>query len=369
MDGSYQLLAARYVRKQTRQLIGQLDGVRKADDIEFVHRARVASRRLRSALRIFDDCFPRKRIKRWRKEIRRVTQDLGAARDMDVQMEFIRSVLSGLKEKTHRPGIARLLLRLEQERQAIQPKVLKAVDRLEAGGVADEMLSAAKKTRSKLKRRGQSLQSPFVFGLAEEHICDRLNELMLYEDSLSDPQDGEQHHAMRIAGKRLRYTMEICQPVYEGRLDEFVAAVKQLQSLLGDIHDCDVWVEEIATFVEAERERTVAYFGHARSFGRLQLGLDHLRQQRRSRREELFGNLVDYWRELDGRGLWDELVGTVQSPDAPPDRLKSPESDSARRPDSRGSAGNGRSAGEDLKGQALPAPDRSSESVKRAVGQ
>ncbi|MFH1922387.1 MAG: CHAD domain-containing protein, partial [Planctomycetota bacterium] len=59
MDGSYQLLAGRYVRRQIRQLIGQLEGMRKADDIEFVHRARVASRRLRAALGIFRDCFGR----------------------------------------------------------------------------------------------------------------------------------------------------------------------------------------------------------------------------------------------------------------------------------------------------------------------
>ena len=57
-----------------------------------------------------------------------------------------------------------------------------------------------------------------------------------------------------LAAKRLRYTLEICQPVYQGRLDPFVKAVKQLQSLLGDIHDCDVWVADLDTFLEEERQ-------------------------------------------------------------------------------------------------------------------
>ncbi len=53
VDESYQLLAARYLRKQTKQLVGQFDGIRESVDIEFVHRGRVASRRLRAALRVF----------------------------------------------------------------------------------------------------------------------------------------------------------------------------------------------------------------------------------------------------------------------------------------------------------------------------
>ena len=57
IDSGYRLLAARYIRRQVRQLAEQLDGVRAAEDIEFVHRARVATRRLRAALRLFGKCF------------------------------------------------------------------------------------------------------------------------------------------------------------------------------------------------------------------------------------------------------------------------------------------------------------------------
>ena len=62
IDPGYQLLAAKYLRRQAKQLAEQFDGVRAAEDIEYVHRARVATRRLRAALRMFGDCFPRRRV-------------------------------------------------------------------------------------------------------------------------------------------------------------------------------------------------------------------------------------------------------------------------------------------------------------------
>ena len=368
MDGSYHLLAARYLRKQARRLVEQLQGVREADDVEYVHQARVASRRLRAGLQVFSDCFGRKRRKRWRKHVRRLTEGLGPARDRDVQVAFVQGVLAQLDEKAPRPGVARLLLRLQQSREAIQPMVIKAADRFEASGTAEQMLAVAKKMRSQRKKRGLTLQSPFVFAQAREHVCGRLNELVEYEDCLDDPEDHEQHHAMRIAAKRLRYTLEICQPVYEGRLDKFTKAVKQLQTLLGDIHDCDVWVADLDTFLEEERQRTRAYFGHDRPFARLKAGLEYLQQERRACRRQLFEQLARYWREFDQEGLWEELVQTLKSPLEPPNRSQRPtgaphaEDGAERRSDQR--AQDGKRHAHDDNGRPLRAAGRSGASAE-----
>jgi hypothetical protein len=234
-----------------------------------------------------------------------------------VQIEFLRGVLSGLEEKAHRAGVARLLLRLEQSRRAMQPDVLKAVDRFGRTGVTHEMLAAAEKARCKRKKRSAGRRSRYVLRQAEEHVCIRLNGVAEYEESLDDPDDHQQHHAMRIAAKRLRYTMEIYQPVYEGRLDRFVKEVKNLQTLLGDIHDCDVWGEHLDAFMGEERERTIAYFGHARPFGPLKIGLDHLREDRRREREARFRQLGEHWRELNQNGFWEELIQTLRWVDEP----------------------------------------------------
>ena len=313
VDQGYRLLAAKYLRKQAKQLAGQLDGVRKADDIECVHQARVASRRLRAAMRMFGDCFDARQLKRWRRQIRRLRTELGDARDRDVQIEFLCGILAGLDEKACYPGIARLLVKLEQQRERLQPKVIKAADRLEAKGVLDEMRAVAKQVLSEAKAGEVSVQSPLSFDQTEQHILDSLNRMLPYEDSLADPQEKQRHHAMRIAAKRLRYTVEISSPVYEGQLDGAIVAIKKLQSQLGEVHDCDVWLEHLQAFAKKERKRILKYFGHAEPFERLKAGIEYLQQERRTRRQQVFQELGDYWRELSQWGQWEELVRTVRS--------------------------------------------------------
>ena len=82
-------------------------------------------------------------------------------------------------------------------------------------------------------------------------IAQRLDEMLAYESCLANPDNVYELHEMRIAGKRLRYTMEVFQPVYVRYTDagtEFSAilqAVKNLQEHLGILHDADVLVPEI----------------------------------------------------------------------------------------------------------------------------
>ncbi len=315
IDPSYQLLACQYLRQQLDALIKQVQGVRENTDIEPVHQARVASRRIRAALGMFKDCFDTKQVDQWRKRTRKLTKGLGSARDLDVQIEFLEAFLSGLdaKDRRHRPGVKRLLLRLRQDRDAVQPKVIKTLDGMEKGHVMAEMYGEVEKTLFLLRHRAVSVQSPYALAQTASHIREQKRNLLGHEHTLADPTDAKGHHRMRIDAKRLRYTMEICDPVYDGRLAPFIKAVKKVQSLLGDIHDCDVWVEDIETFIAQERERTVAYYGHARPFYRLQPGLELVIDERRRHREETFAGLVEHWTSLSEQHLWDELDALLQS--------------------------------------------------------
>ena len=56
------------------------------------------------------------------------------------------------------------------------------------------------------------------------------------------PENVEKLHAMRIAGKQLRYTLEIFAPIYDTALLPYIQIMKDLQDQLGSIHDDDVWV-------------------------------------------------------------------------------------------------------------------------------
>lgn len=322
IDPSYRLLAAKYVRRQAKELAGQLDGVCRADDIEFVHRARVASRRLRAATRMFAACFPAKSLRRWKKEIRRITTRLGDARDRDVQIEFLAETLDDVVDRVHRPGIARLLVKFEQQRERLQRGVIDAVGRLKKSKVLDQMQSAAKKIIDNAETRQVDRQSPVAVEQTGRHILDNLEEMVAYRESLDDAGDKQNHHAMRVAAKQLRYTLEISKPVYGSLLDEPIATVRNLQSLLGEVHDCDVWIENLDAFAARQRRRITKYFGHDGPFSRLEPGIDHLRHERQHRREEVFGQLVDYWRELDRAGLWGRLTGIVEQDGREPDAVE-----------------------------------------------
>ncbi len=314
-DPSYQLLACQYLRQQLDALIKEVRGVRQNKDIEPVHQARVASRRMRAALRMFADCFEAKQATKWQKRIKRVTKGLGAARDLDVQVEFVAGFLSRLDEKDrkHRPGVKRLLLRLCQDRDNVQPAVLATLEALERGNAMAQMHGELEKNLFLLRNRDVSLQSPFVFARAARHIRDCRKALFVNEYTLADPENVTGHHQMRIDAKKLRYTMEICAPAYEKQLAAPIKAVKKVQTLLGDIHDCDVWVDDVTSFMEQERVRTIDYFGHHGPFNRLKPGLELLVEERRRSRIDTFGALLVHWKTLSDNGFWGELDAILQS--------------------------------------------------------
>jgi CHAD domain-containing protein len=315
IDPSYQLLACQYLRKQLDALIKQVRGVRENKEIEPVHQARVASRRMRAALSMFADCFGAKQVNKWQKRIRKLTKGLGAARDLDVQIEFLDLCLARLdeKDKRYRPGVERLLLRLRQDRDTVQPKVVKTLDALEKGNAMAEMHGELEKVLFLLRNRDVSLQSPYVYERAAAHIGDRQRDLLAHGQTLADPQNAVGHHQVRIGAKRLRYTLEICDPAYDKQLVPAIKVVKKVQSLLGDIHDCDVWAERVEAFTEQERLRTIEYFGHHGPFNRLGPGLQLLIDERRRHREEAFAELAEFWQRLSAEQFWDHLDTKLKS--------------------------------------------------------
>lgn len=74
------------------------------EDIEGVHDMRVASRRLRAAIELFRDAFPRHRIAPLLQDVKGLADALGAVRDTDVLIERLEKTLHG------RPPSQRLVL-------------------------------------------------------------------------------------------------------------------------------------------------------------------------------------------------------------------------------------------------------------------
>jgi CHAD domain-containing protein len=238
---------------------------------------------------------------------------LGDARDRDVQIDWLCGVLSQLTAKECFPGISRLLVQLELDRHRLQPKVVRAVDRLESKDILDEMRHQAKRILKKLESDSGDVSWGAACHRIRRQILQQLDELLEHQDSLERPDDQLQHHAMRIAAKRLRYTMEIMRPIYPESFDEAIDVIKRVQSLLGDIHDCDVWIEHLDVFLTAENKRLTAIFGHPGRLSRLGPGIEYLRRDRIEFRQAIFRQLVALWTELSQRKFWEGLAGVVLS--------------------------------------------------------
>lgn len=305
MDYYLHRITVDYLRPQLESLSKQLAGIGANKDIECIHRARVAGRRLRVGLRIGADCFGGRQLDRWRRQLRRFGRGLGQARDRDVQLAFLQEMLGELAEREYRPGVARLHLRLSQQRQILQPKVIRRVQRLLDSRVLDEMFAEVRRLTFWLDQQRPDPAGSPVFALARAHLQRRLAAFLKHADSTEHPDQIERHHKLRIAAKRFRYGVEVFQPAFDGRLDPYAKMLKKLQSLLGGLHDCDVWQEFVPVFQDEESRRTEAYFGHDRNFGRLRIGLDYLLAERQSRREELFGELAQTCREVRAASYWE----------------------------------------------------------------
>ncbi len=307
--------AADVLNRHWTALLTEMEGVHDLTDIEHVHRMRVATRRLRAALPIFSLCFPTKKVAQWTSDIRQITRALGAARDSDVQIELLTQILSSLPETHLRPGVRRLLLRRQQTRTALQPKVVQAVEKFHESPTLTSFPAALAPHLPP-----PEVESPVLtfdhalYALAAEHIQARLEEFLSFEAHVAYPDHAEELHAMRIAAKGLRYTLEAFAPLYADQLKDELKTLRAFQDTLGALHDADVWLAELPRFAEKELRRTEKFYGSARPFRSLRPGLDYFAQNRASERERVYQELVRLWEQTQTRGLWSSLLDQVQLP-------------------------------------------------------
>ena len=297
--------------KHLTALRQEIAGVRSAEDIESIHRMRVASRRLRSAVPLFAVCFRKKQVNYWLQEIKGVTRALGAARDADVQLDVLKKITRDQAEEKYKPGLRRLALRIFQNRQGLQGPIIVALDKLDQDGFYALLERDLNQVFPAF-----TPETPFPHALyinAASAIQEHLDEFLAYEPYVYQPESILELHAMRISAKQLRYTMEVFAPIYPGELQTYLQAVKTSQELLGDIHDCDVWQEFIPQFIAEEQQRTIEYFGQVNPFHPLLPGFEYFRQNRREFRAARHKELLRKWEQWKDKNLWSELNQTVAS--------------------------------------------------------
>ena len=139
LDASAKVFGAGIILTHLRAFDAEIEGVRNSQDIEAVHRMRVASRRLRCTLPLFSSLFPKQKFQKWSKSITRVSHDLGAARDNDVQIDFLRNQALNLPDEQYKQGLNCLILRLSQSHAKLKRKMLATLDKVDDQRILKEM--------------------------------------------------------------------------------------------------------------------------------------------------------------------------------------------------------------------------------------
>jgi CHAD domain-containing protein len=110
----YAAAAAKVVAVRAREVADHSRNVLDTGDIERVHDMRVATRRLRAALEIFEPCFPEARHEEALSEVKAVADALGERRDADVTISALERFTENLAAPD-RGGVAGLVAEIRAE--------------------------------------------------------------------------------------------------------------------------------------------------------------------------------------------------------------------------------------------------------------
>ena len=216
--------------------------VRLDTDVEGVHQARVATRRLRSDLRTFRDLLDPEWAKALRDELGWLADGLGAVRDGDVLLGRMRKRAATLPAEVEK-GASRVLASLEDDRARAYGELLETLRGERYVALLDRLVAAANAPVFQVdpEAAAKAVLQPLLSG--------PLRAVAKQVSSLDAEPDDDELHGVRIKTKRARYASEAVAPVLGKRARAAAEAAADLQDVLGEHHDAVVaerWLREWA---------------------------------------------------------------------------------------------------------------------------
>jgi len=231
---------------------GTVDG----RDPEALHDMRVSTRRLRAAFRVFRPAFAPDALASLDAEVRWLAGLLGRVRDLDVLADAVSDYDRGSGKERRRP-LAWVLAEVCSARASERLVLLEAL--------SSQRYLALKNATSRFLDGGASATvadgAPGLREQAEAAIREQLRRVRkagkaAHVGSAAILSNDERLHALRIAAKRLRYTMEFFRDLFPPELQTAIAAATSVQDHLGAARDAQLQAAWLAKVAGREKHTT-----------------------------------------------------------------------------------------------------------------
>ncbi|HET9724280.1 MAG TPA: CHAD domain-containing protein [Actinomycetota bacterium] len=218
-------------------------GVRLGNDLEDVHQARVATRRLRSDLRTFREVLDPEWDASLREELGWLGGELGTVRDLDVQLERLVGLVEALPDEDRTVG-ERLVAERAGRRDEARAHLLEAMRSDRYVALLDRLIEDARQPAV----LADAAPAPAAMALAT--VMERpWKHLKAAMEGLGPASPDADLHLARIRTKRVRYAAEAVEPVFGKGARGFAREAAALQDVLGEHQDAVVgaaWLRDAA---------------------------------------------------------------------------------------------------------------------------
>lgn len=218
---------------QRQELLRLRGKALKNPEIETIHDLRVASRRLRAAVGLFEPWLPTKGTAWLKKSLRKLTRVLGALRNIDEALLFFRAHIPAGSAGGHH--LRRILSKMRSEELARVERVLGSFDHRRFNRI---MQKAAARLEEGLTAGTADFPLPAYFAATGSRLYQPILELL---PAATSREQRVARHALRIAIKKWRYFLETAAPVLESDVSSTAALLKEYQTILGRMNDVVVF--------------------------------------------------------------------------------------------------------------------------------
>jgi CHAD domain-containing protein len=234
------------LRFHLARMLAREAGTRAGKDPEELHAMRVATRRMRAAWRVFGDAYRPRRVRRYVDELRSLAAALGRVRDLDVLIDGLDAYSAHLPP-AEAVSIAPLAASWRGERTQAR-RVLAQIFESDAYRRFTEDYVEFVRTDGAGIARVTATEPQRVRDSAGSRIWSAYEYVRAYDGVLRWA-DIATIHQLRIAGKRLRYTLEFFREPLGPEASMLIERVTALQDHLGLLHDADVAATLARTFL------------------------------------------------------------------------------------------------------------------------